>query len=197
MFKQIILYFYYYFKPELDEFLQDLDEDVEGMQSTIYLLQNELQKYKSQQNINNTVSKETNSTFVNGIKSDDVTINSPSVSIIDVPTQLVKTKSDNKLNKHDKIKDLKHANDSKSHKSKVKKSRQPIIDAVDQIVKNHKAHKSKHKSDGSKNEEKHNKSEKRLHKKDKIVNKKSKNEQPSVEVLISAVATVNGIPNGS
>lgn len=29
---------------ELDEFLQDLDEDVEGMQSTIYFLQQELRK---------------------------------------------------------------------------------------------------------------------------------------------------------
>jgi hypothetical protein len=32
--------------PELDEFLQDLDEDVEGMQSTIYYLQQELRKAK-------------------------------------------------------------------------------------------------------------------------------------------------------
>lgn len=31
---------------ELDEFLQDLDEDVEGMQSTIYVLQQELRKSK-------------------------------------------------------------------------------------------------------------------------------------------------------
>lgn len=31
---------------ELDEFLQDLDEDVEGMQSTIYYLQQELRKAK-------------------------------------------------------------------------------------------------------------------------------------------------------
>jgi len=32
------------FFTELDEFLQDLDEDVEGMQSTIYFLQQELRK---------------------------------------------------------------------------------------------------------------------------------------------------------
>ncbi|KAK0071358.1 hypothetical protein PV325_013057, partial [Microctonus aethiopoides] len=31
-------------QSELDEFLQDLDEDVEGMQSTIYFLQQELRK---------------------------------------------------------------------------------------------------------------------------------------------------------
>lgn len=184
----------------MDEFLQDLDEDVEGMQSTIYLLQNELQKYKSQKNINNTENKETNSSaFVNGIKSDDIIpINSPSISINNIKTELIETKSDNKLNKQDKIKDVKHVIDSKSHKSKVKKSRQPIIDSVDQIVKNHKAHKSKHKSDSSKNEEKRNKSEKRLHNKDKIVHKKSKSERPkSTEVMTPAVETVNGIPNGS
>jgi hypothetical protein len=34
----------YLFFSELDEFLQDLDEDVEGMQSTIYFLQQELRK---------------------------------------------------------------------------------------------------------------------------------------------------------
>ncbi|XP_054266394.1 pre-mRNA-splicing regulator female-lethal(2)D isoform X2 [Macrosteles quadrilineatus] len=33
-------------QSELDEFLQDLDEDVEGMQSTIYYLQQELRKAK-------------------------------------------------------------------------------------------------------------------------------------------------------
>nr|XP_018914611.1 PREDICTED: pre-mRNA-splicing regulator female-lethal(2)D-like isoform X1 [Bemisia tabaci]XP_018914612.1 PREDICTED: pre-mRNA-splicing regulator female-lethal(2)D-like isoform X1 [Bemisia tabaci] len=33
-------------QSELDEFLQDLDEDVEGMQSTIYYLQQELRKTK-------------------------------------------------------------------------------------------------------------------------------------------------------
>lgn len=33
---------------ELDEFLQDLDEDVEGMQSTIYYLQQELRKAKDE-----------------------------------------------------------------------------------------------------------------------------------------------------
>ncbi|KAK6628511.1 hypothetical protein RUM43_002326 [Polyplax serrata] len=33
-------------QSELDEFLQDLDEDVEGMQSTIYVLQQELRKSK-------------------------------------------------------------------------------------------------------------------------------------------------------
>lgn len=32
------------YRIELDEFLQDLDEDVEGMQSTIYFLQQELRK---------------------------------------------------------------------------------------------------------------------------------------------------------
>lgn len=34
----------YSFFSELDEFLQDLDENVEGMQSTIYFLQQELRK---------------------------------------------------------------------------------------------------------------------------------------------------------
>jgi hypothetical protein len=37
---------YTYVFSELDEFLQDLDEDVEGMQSTIYYLQQELRKAK-------------------------------------------------------------------------------------------------------------------------------------------------------
>jgi chaperonin cofactor prefoldin len=39
----IIIKIFFYF-AELDEFLQDLDEDVEGMQSTIYFLQQELRK---------------------------------------------------------------------------------------------------------------------------------------------------------
>lgn len=42
MFK--LIFFYGIFVTELDEFLQDLDEDVEGMQSTIYFLQQELRK---------------------------------------------------------------------------------------------------------------------------------------------------------
>lgn len=33
---------YIYILPELDEFLQELDEDVEGMQSTVLFLQQEL-----------------------------------------------------------------------------------------------------------------------------------------------------------
>lgn len=45
-------------QSELDEFLQDLDEDVEGMQSTIYYLQQELRKSKDtvaslEQEVNN------------------------------------------------------------------------------------------------------------------------------------------------
>ncbi|KAL0275171.1 UNVERIFIED_CONTAM: hypothetical protein PYX00_003115 [Menopon gallinae] len=35
-------------QSELDEYLQDLDEDVEGMQSTIYILQQELRKTKEE-----------------------------------------------------------------------------------------------------------------------------------------------------
>lgn len=40
------MFTYNYIFSELDEFLQDLDEDVEGMQSTIYYLQQELRKAK-------------------------------------------------------------------------------------------------------------------------------------------------------
>jgi len=40
------MFTYEYVFSELDEFLQDLDEDVEGMQSTIYYLQQELRKAK-------------------------------------------------------------------------------------------------------------------------------------------------------
>lgn len=182
------------FLLELDEFLQDLDEDVEGMQSTIYLLQNELQKYKSQQITINTENKGTNSTsFVNGIKKDDVITKN---STTDMPTQLVEnleTKSDNKLNKHDKIKDLKHINDNNNPQSKNKKTRLLIVDGTE---KNSKVHKSKHKSDISKNDERHKKSEKKVH--NKVVHKKSKSEQPkSTQVKILAAAVVNGIPNGS
>jgi len=38
------LFIFFIVFAELDEFLQDLDEDVEGMQSTIYFLQQELRK---------------------------------------------------------------------------------------------------------------------------------------------------------
>ena len=38
-------------KPELDEFLLELDEDVEGMQSTIYFLQQQLRQTREQLSI--------------------------------------------------------------------------------------------------------------------------------------------------
>lgn len=184
----------------MDEFLQDLDEDVEGMQSTIYFLQNELKKFKtSVQNTNNTDNKETNQkTVINGIKKEDInTTETPQVKPIDVPAQLVKTKPDSKSNKHNKSKDSKHSKNSKSNLPKVKKSRPVILEGTDQSVNNLKVHKSKHKSDGSKNEEKRIKSEKRTHKTDEVVHKKSKSERPKSTEVKTPVAVINGLPNGS
>lgn len=183
---------------ELDEFLQDLDEDVEGMQSTIYFLQNELQKCKtSVQNTNNTDNKETNQkTVVNGIKKEDTT-ETPQVTQIEVSTQLVKTKSDSKSEKHNKSKDSKHSKDSKGNLPKVKKSRPVTLEGTDQSGNNLKVHKSKHKSDGCKSEEKRIKSEKRTHKKEEVVHKKSKSERPKSTEVKTPVAVINGLPNGS
>jgi len=141
----------------LDEFLQDLDEDVEGMQSTIYFLQNELQKCKASiQSINNTENKETNTiSIVNGIKKDDVNTTEISPkSKTEIPTQLVKIKSGNKSSKHNKPKETKQLSDDKNNKTKVKKIRPTIVEGTDQSGQPPKVHKSKHKSDGSKNEEK-------------------------------------------
>lgn len=184
----------------MDEFLQDLDEDVEGMQSTIYFLQNELQKCKTSVNTNSTNKKEANpKTVVNGIKKEDInSTETPQVTPVEVPTQLVKTKPDSKSDKHNKSKDSKHSKDSKSNLPKVKKSRPVVLEGTDQSENNLKVHRSKHKSDGSKSEEKRIKSEKRTHKKDEVVHKKSKSERPkSTEVKISPVAVINGLPNGS
>jgi len=184
----------------LDEFLQDLDEDVEGMQSTIYFLQNELQKCKaSVQIINNTENKETNPiSIVNGIKKDDVTTTKISpISKTEIPTQLVKPKPDNKSSKHKKPKDTKQLSDDKSNKPKVKKIRPAISEGTNQSGQPPKVHKSKHKSDGSKNEDKRKKSEKRPHGKGEVVHKKSKSELPKSTEVMTPVEVVNGLPNGS
>lgn len=186
---------------ELDEFLQDLDEDVEGMQSTIYFLQNELQKTKaSVQSTINTKINETNSkAVVNGIKNDDVidTETPLSTSKTETSTQLIETKPDNKLNKHEKPKDSKQSNDIKSNQPKVKKTLSTVAEGTDKSEKNLKVHKSKHKSDGNKKEEKRIKSEKRNHSKDEVVPKKSKNDKPISTEVKPPVAEINGLPNGS
>lgn len=184
----------------MDEFLQDLDEDVEGMQSTIYFLQNELQKSKaSVQSTNNTENKETNPTsIVNGIKKVDVTTSETlTKSKTEIPTQLVKTKPDIKSSKHKKPKDSKQLGDDKSNKPKVKKIRPATAESTDQCGQPPKVHKIKHKSDGSKTEDKRKKSEKRPHSKGEIVHKKSKSELPKSTEVKTPVEVVNGLPNGS
>lgn len=190
------------FLLELDEFLQDLDEDVEGMQSTIYFLQNELQKYKaSVQSTNNSANKETNlKSNVNGIKKDDINMTLMSAkSKTETPTQLVKnlTKPDNKSSKHKKPKDSKKLADGQSNNAKVKKIQTVIAEGTDQSKLPPKVHKSKHKSDGNKNEDKRKKSEKRTHNKGEVVHKKSKSELPKSIEVKTPVEVVNGLPNGS
>lgn len=178
--------------------MQDLDEDVEGMQSTIYFLQNELKRCKV--SVQSTESKETNlKTVVNGVKSDSdsTIIETPSISTTETPTLLEESKPENKPSKPDKSKEPKNSNDKKSSQHKVKKSRQLLAEGTDQSGKIHKAHKSKHKSDGSKGEEKRNKSEKRTHGKDEV-SKKSKSDKPKNTDVKTPIATVNnGLHNGS
>lgn len=184
----------------MDEFLQDLDEDVEGMQSTIYFLQNELQKCKtSVQNTNNSENKETTpKVVVNGIKKDDISnSDTPQVSKTEIPNELVTKKPDNRSSKHNKSKDSKHSKDSKSNLLKVKKSRPVILEATDQSGNNLKVHKSKHKSEGSKSGEKRIKSEKRTHKKDEVVPKKLKSDRPKSTEVKPPVEVINGLSNGS
>lgn len=186
----------------MDGFLQDLDEDVEVMQSTIYFLQNELKKNKaSVQNTDDSANKETNSKAVfNGMKQDNViSKETPSISKTETSTQIVLTKSDIKSSKHSKSKDSKHLNDSKSNQSKQKKSRPAVeTDNTDHSGKISKIHKSKHKSDGSKSDQESIKSEKRSHNKDKVVLKKPKSDQTkSIEVPTAVTTIINGLPNGS
>lgn len=177
----------------MDEFLQDLDEDVEGMQSTIYLLKNELQKCKA--SMQNTEHKKTNpKTVVNGIKKESViTSETPSVSKLETPKQLVKVQPDIKLSKHDKSKDSKLLH-CKSNKHKVKKSHSTLTEStVVQSVKIPKVHKS----DGSKSEEKRKKSEKRPQSKSEVVLKKSKSDQSKSTDVIAPETAINGLSNGS
>lgn len=183
---------------ELDEFLQDLDEDVEGMQSIIYFLQNEIKRCKAP--VQNTESKEINSKTVNGIKSDNgsTIIDSPLISKAETSTLVEESKPESKPSKPEKSKDPKNLNDNKNNQHKVKKSRPQVAEGTDLSGKMHKAHKSKHKKDGSKSEEKRNKSEKRTHSKGEIVHKKSKSDKSkSTDVKTTPIATVNGLPNGS
>lgn len=180
----------------MDEFLQDLDEDVEGMQSTIYLLQNELQKCKASiQHTNSTENKEIDpKAVINGIKKENVSnTDTTLISKTETPVHLVETKV---VNKHDKPKDPKHLKDCKSNQPKEKKPRPAITEGKDQSTKNSKVHKSRHKSDTSKKEEKHIKSEKRAHSKDEVLLKKSKSDQ-SKSPEVTPVAAINGLINGS
>jgi len=180
-------------QSELDEFLQDLDEDVEGMQSTIYLLKNELQKCKA--SVKNTEHKKTNSkAVVNGIKKEAVvTQETPSVSKSETPKQLVEINPDIKLSKHDKSKDSKLLN-CKSNQPKVKKSRPAKAEST--VVQSGKVPKV-HKSDSSKNVEKRKKSEKRPQSKSDVVIKKSKSDQSKSTEVKAPVTAINGLPNGS
>lgn len=182
----------FHFLPELDEFLQDLDEDVEGMQSTIYLLKNELQKYKA--SMKNTEHKKTNpKTAVNGIKKEAVIIpETPSISKSETPKQLVEIKSDVKLSKQDKSKDSKLLN-CKKNRPKVKS--QPAI-AESTVVKSGKIP-DVHKSDGSKSEGKRKKSEKKTKSKSEVVLKKSKSDQSKSTEVNTPVTVINRLPNGS
>lgn len=184
----------------MDGFLQDLDEDVEGMQSVIYLLQNELQKYKTSiQNSSNTENKESIPKVINGIKKDDKALETkPSISKTEIPTKLDKTKSHSKSSKHKKTKDSKNVNDCKSNRSKVKKAHSVPVENADQSGKIPKVHKSTHKSksEDSKSEEKRKKVEKRSSK-DEVAQKKPKSDQPKSTDVQTPVVAVNELQNGS
>lgn len=178
--------------------MQDLDEDVEGMQSTIYFLQNELKRYKEL--VQNTESKEINSKTVNGIKSDSdntIIVDTLPLPKTETPTLLEESKTESKSNKSEKSKDSKNVNDNKSNQLKVKKTRPLLAEGIDQNGKIHKTHKSKHKSNGSKSEEKRNKSEKRTHSKGEGGHKKSKTDRPKSTEVKTPIATINGLSNGS
>lgn len=175
----------------MDEFLQDLDEDVEGMQSTIYLLKNKLQK----SSVKDTEHKKTNSkAVVNGIKKEAVVSKeTPLVSKSETPKQLVEIKPDIKLSKHDKSKDSKHLN-CNNNQLKVKKSRQKKTEST--VVQSEKVPKV-HKSDSSKSEEKCKKSEKRPQSNSDVVIKKLKSDQSKITEVKTLVTATNGLPNGS
>lgn len=182
----------------MDEFLQDLDEDVEGMQSTIYLLQNELQKCKASiQLTNSTENKEIDpKAVINGIKKENISDSDTNlISKPETPVQLVETKHIN-VNKHDKPKSSKLLKDCKSNQPKEKKTRPTITEGTDQNAKNSKVNKSRHKSDACKKEEKHIKSEKRAHSKDEVLLKKSKSDLPK-STEVTPIAAINGLLNGS
>ncbi|XP_075231552.1 pre-mRNA-splicing regulator female-lethal(2)D isoform X2 [Lycorma delicatula] len=95
-------------QSELDEFLQDLDEDVEGMQSTIYYLQQELRKSKEtavnlEQELNNlrTSGSESN---VDGMRVCGSSVNGVNDNSFSVPCELI-IKQEERTNGISKIKD--------------------------------------------------------------------------------------------
>ncbi|XP_050435965.1 pre-mRNA-splicing regulator female-lethal(2)D isoform X2 [Adelges cooleyi] len=192
-------------QSELDEFLQDLDEDVEGMQSTIYFLQNELQKIKgSKQNCNSSEEKEANpKTAINGVKNNNAINIEPKSKTESLPTfEVIDGSVEQKSqNKYEKPKSTKHQNDNSNSDSgntpKVKKHRSSKVSK--RLDSSEKAHKSKQKADGITDEKVVLlKAEKRPSIRDKTVQKRPKSDNTnSTEVKTAPTATVNGLPNGS
>lgn len=183
----------------MDQFLQDLDEDVEGMQSTIYFLQNELLKYKtSAQNTSDAKNKETiTKESINDNNKDDVITAEPipSVSNSETPTKFDRIYQDLKSYKTYSSVDLKDLKDCTSSSSKVKELKLFVGDDVNQCGKSHRVHNCKHRSDGSKSEKKRKKSEKRHCSKDKGYHKKSKSDLSKITNVYTNVEAVNRLQN--
>ncbi|XP_050535749.1 pre-mRNA-splicing regulator female-lethal(2)D [Daktulosphaira vitifoliae] len=194
-------------QSELDEFLQDLDEDVEGMQSTIYFLQNELKKIKGyKQNSNNTGEKESDQkTEINGINKDSTDIKTKSDIEISQPSPVVETNVEHKSNKHEhKLKKSKSENTSStsSNMTKIKKHKSATLERVDLSSKDLKLHKNKNKvaevSDILKSvkSEKRHSSKDKAHKRPKLVIENT-NITELKSPTKSTTTTVNVLLNGS
>lgn len=186
------MYFFIVYS-EMDQFLQDLDDDVESMQSTIYYLQNELIKYKTAaaQNISYTETKD--SVFISkesdtGFKDDfNATEPMPSASSSEVPTKFIRTihHDNNQLYKTYSAMDLKYMKDTMGGNSSKVNELGEIFETEDHYERIHKVHKCKHRSDGNRSEEKRKKAERRHSKEGRWCFKKMKCDGPTITEIRS------------
>ncbi|VVC30849.1 Hypothetical protein CINCED_3A010078 [Cinara cedri] len=157
-------------QSELDQFLQDLDDDVESMQSTIYFLQNELLKYKtSEQTTINFENKEIISK--ESVNNKDDIMTSESISNTEIPTS--RAKQDSNLYKMHNPEDLNYPNDGISNHSTVKEFK-IFSEDMNHNGNSNRLHTCKHRSGDSISGEIYKKSAKRHCSKDKCCYKKSR-----------------------
>lgn len=174
------IYIFFMFYSEMDQFLQDLDDDVESMQSTINYLQNELIKYKTAaaQTSSNTetifIPKESDN------DKDDVftTKSISSASYSEIPTKFIRTIHEGMPYKTYSSMDMKYLKDTMSSHSKVNELK--IFGTDDQYDQIERVHMCKNRSEGNRYEEKRKKSDRRQYREGKWYYKKIKSDGPKI-----------------